>query len=179
MNIPNALTMMRILFVPLIIIFLMQGAFFKALILFTISGITDGLDGFLARFLNQQTELGAYLDPIADKALIISCFVTLSVKQIIPGWLTVIVVSRDCIILLGIAVLTLMSIAFKVKPSVVSKLTTLFQLVAVFTVLIVRSLALPVGSEVLYLFFLVTAFFTAVSGFDYLIRGVRLMNKAT
>ena len=179
MNIPNALTMMRILFVPLIIIFLMQGAFIKALILFTISGITDGLDGFLARFLNQQTELGAYLDPIADKALIISCFVTLSVKQIIPGWLTVIVVSRDCIILIGIAILTLMSVAFQVRPSVVSKLTTLFQLVAVFAVLVVRSFALPVGSEVLYLIFMVTAFFTAVSGLDYLIRGLRLMNKAT
>jgi cardiolipin synthase len=79
MNIPNLLTLLRIILVPLVVIFLMEGAFLKALILVILSGITDALDGVLARFLNQQNVLGSYLDPIADKALIISCLATLSV----------------------------------------------------------------------------------------------------
>ncbi|MGZ6290942.1 MAG: CDP-alcohol phosphatidyltransferase family protein, partial [Syntrophales bacterium] len=99
MNVPNLLTLARILLVPITVIFLMQGAFAKALILLIVSGITDALDGFFARILNQQTVLGSYLDPIADKALFASCFVTLSIKGIIPGWFTVIVISRDFIIL--------------------------------------------------------------------------------
>ncbi|MCX7634675.1 MAG: CDP-alcohol phosphatidyltransferase family protein, partial [Syntrophales bacterium] len=124
MNVPNALTVLRILLVPVIVILLMQGSFFKALVLLTISGITDGLDGFLARFLNQQTVLGAYLDPIADKALLMSCFITLAIKHVIPGWLSVIVISRDCIILIGISVLVIMSVPLEIKPSFVSKVTT-------------------------------------------------------
>lgn len=179
MNIPNALTMLRIIFVPVIIILLMQGSFVTALIIFALSGLTDALDGFLARFLNQQTTLGAYLDPIADKALIMSCFITLSVKHVIPGWLTVIVISRDCIILIGISVLFLMSVPFEVKPSVVSKMTTLLQLLTVLSVLIAKAIALP-GSQgwILYLFFGLTALFTAVSGLHYLMRGIRLMNQS-
>jgi len=180
MNIPNALTMMRIVLVPVIIILLMQGSYVKALILFAISGITDALDGFLARVLKQQTTLGAYLDPIADKALIMSCFVTLSVKSVIPGWLTVIVISRDCIILLGISVLALMSVPMEIKPSVISKVTTAVQLLTVFFALLVRSALLPGAQEwLLYVFFLVTALFTAISGLDYLFRGIRLMNRTT
>ena len=110
MNVPNLLTLLRIILSPVIVILLIQGAFFKALIVFIVAGITDALDGFLARVLHQQTVLGAYLDPIADKALLASSFITLSVLHIIPGWLTVIVISRDFIILLGISVLSIMSI---------------------------------------------------------------------
>jgi len=180
MNIPNALTMMRIVLVPIIIILLMQGSYFKALVLFSISGITDALDGFLARFLEQQTTLGAYLDPIADKALIMSCFITLSVKQVIPGWLTVIVISRDCIILLGICVLVMLSTPFQIRPSVVSKVTTALQLLTVFFVLLARSVHWPAGLEmILTVFFVVTALLTAASGIDYLFRGVKLVNRTT
>ncbi len=82
------------------------------------AGLSDALDGFLARILHQQTVLGAYLDPIADKALLASSFITLSVLHIIPGWLTVIVISRDFIILLGISVLSIMSIPVKIRPTV-------------------------------------------------------------
>lgn len=180
MNIPNALTMMRIIFVPIIIIFLMQGAYLKALVFFAVSGITDGLDGFLARYLKQQTTLGAYLDPIADKALIMSCFITLSIKNVIPGWLTVIVISRDCIILIGICVLTLMSASFEIRPSVVSKATTVFQILAVFLALAVKAVTLqPMGQQwLLYGIFAITALLTVVSGLHYLFRGIRLMNQA-
>ncbi|HOK07383.1 MAG TPA: CDP-alcohol phosphatidyltransferase family protein [Syntrophales bacterium] len=179
MNIPNTLTVLRIILVPVIVIFLMQGAFMKALILIVISGVTDGLDGFLARVLDQKTLLGAYLDPIADKALLMSCFVTLSVKQIIPGWLTVIVISRDCIILVGISVLAIMSAPLEIRPSLMSKITTVLQLVTVFAVLLFKAVALPFPRDgVVWTLFLATAVFTAASGLDYIFRGIRLMNRA-
>jgi len=180
MNIPNALTVMRIIFVPVIVILLMQGEFFKALILFGLSGISDGLDGFLARILNQQTELGAYLDPIADKALIISCFVTLSIKHIIPGWLSVIVVSRDCIILLGVAVLAMMSVSFQIRPTMISKLTTVSQLLTVFLVLVVHSLSLQGDLKMVLLgFYIVTSILTVASGLNYIFKGIRCINATT
>ena len=132
MSIPNFLSLFRIVLVPVTVIFLIDGSYVKALVIFTLAGITDGLDGFLARVLNQKTILGAYMDPIADKALLTSCFVTLSVLGIIPGWLTVIVVSRDFIILFGISVLFMVSVPFEIKPAFVSKVTTALQLITVF-----------------------------------------------
>lgn len=172
--------MMRIIFVPIIIIFLMQGAYLKALVFFAISGITDGLDGFLARTLKQQTTLGAYLDPIADKALIMSCFITLAVKSVIPGWLTVIVISRDCIILIGVCVLALISAPFEIRPSVVSKATTVFQILTVFFALAIRGIVLPPMGQawLMYGIFAVTALLTVISGLHYLFIGIRLMNQA-
>ena len=95
MNIPNFLSLLRIILVPLLVIFLINKAFLKALILFTALGVTDALDGFLARILKQQTVLGSYLDPIADKILITSCFLALAILKVIPGWLAVIVISRS------------------------------------------------------------------------------------
>src|SRR4030042_999547 len=124
MNIPNILTLLRIIMVPVIVILLIQESFLKALIVFVAAGLTDILDGFLARFLHQQTVLGSYLDPIADKALLVSSFVTLSVLHIIPGWLAVLVISRDLFILLGISVLSIMSISVEIRPAFVSKVTT-------------------------------------------------------
>ncbi len=103
MNIPNFLSLLRIILVPVIVIFLIQESYTKALITFTVAGLTDIIDGTLARTLNQQTKLGSFLDPIADKILLSTSFVTLSVFGLIPSWLTVIVISRDFIILLGIA----------------------------------------------------------------------------
>ena len=135
MNIPNLLTLLRIILVPVIVILLIQGLYLKALIVFIVAALSDVLDGFLARILHQQTALGAYLDPIADKALLASSFVTLSVLHVIPGWLTVIVISRDVIILLGISVLSIMSISVKIRPTFVSKITTALQLSTVLMVL--------------------------------------------
>jgi cardiolipin synthase (CMP-forming) len=180
MNIPNLLTLSRIILVPIIVILLMDGSFCIALVLIVISGITDVLDGFLARILHQQTVLGAYLDPIADKALMISCFVTLAIKKFIPGWLSVIVISRDCIILLGVSVLTMMSVPFKVKPVLLSKLTTLIQIVTILSVLIGRCWSKDAqrgpGLDAL---FLLTAALTVVTGFYYMAMGVKYINRAS
>jgi cardiolipin synthase len=176
MNIPNLLTLLRIILVPVLVIFLIDGDFSKAMIVFVIAGITDGLDGLLARILKQKTMLGAYLDPLADKALLVSSFITLSVLGIIPGWLTVIVISRDMIILFGVSLLFIMSVSFDVNPAFISKMTTLFQIITVLLVLASRSFSLFANSGVIEIFFWITAVITVVSGFHYLFRGIKFIN---
>ncbi|MFH1080987.1 MAG: CDP-alcohol phosphatidyltransferase family protein [Pseudomonadota bacterium] len=178
MNIPNFLTLLRIILVPVLVIFLINKAFLEALILFTCLGVTDALDGFLARILNQQTVLGSYLDPIADKVLIMTCFLALAVLKVIPGWLAVIVISRDVIILLGISILSIMNITFKIEPIFVSKVTTAFQIAAVFLALFFKALPCPVIDNVwLLLLYCLTALFTILSGYQYVVRGVKLINS--
>ena len=178
MNLPNLLTLLRIVLVPVTVIFLMQGAFGKALILLVVSGITDALDGFFARILNQQTVLGSYLDPIADKALFASCFVTLSIKGVIPGWFTVIVISRDFIILVGIAILSIMSIPYEIRPSVIGKLTTVLQLITLAVFLVSRILPGTIGYAWLMILQWITIAFTIISGLNYMLRGIKLNSSA-
>jgi len=180
MNVPNFLTLLRIILVPVIVILLMDGSFGVALILLLVSGVTDVLDGFLARVLNQQTVLGAYLDPIADKALMISCFVTLSVKKFIPGWLSVIVISRDCIILLGVSVLTMLSVPFRIKPVLLSKLTTFIQIVTILAVLVKKCWPANMQQAIpLDALFLVTAVMTVITGLHYMVIGAKYINRAS
>jgi cardiolipin synthase len=178
MNIPNILTLVRIILVPIFVILVMQGSFSSALAVFVIAGITDGLDGFLARVLRQQTDLGAYLDPLADKALIITSFVILSILEIIPGWLAVVVISRDCIILFGVSVLFLMSVPFEIRPTYVSKVTTLLQIVTVFLVLVFKCLPEYESPVMISTAFWMTACLTVVSGFYYIFKGVRFINNS-
>jgi cardiolipin synthase len=177
MNVPNTLTVLRIILVPIIIICLIQGQYLSALLLFIIAGITDGLDGFFARILKQKSVLGSYLDPLADKTLISSSFIALAVMGSIPAWLTVIVISRDFIILLGISVLALLSIPFEVRPTMVSKMTTAFQLLAIFLVLLLSTFHLQVDGKWITAVFWMTALLTIVSGLGYLIRGIRYINS--
>ncbi|MCX5822780.1 MAG: CDP-diacylglycerol--glycerol-3-phosphate 3-phosphatidyltransferase [Deltaproteobacteria bacterium] len=179
MNIPNFITLLRIILVPVLVILLIQGFFLKALIVFIVAGLSDALDGFLARVLNQQTALGAYLDPIADKALLASTFVTLSVLHVIPGWLTVIVISRDFIILLGISVLSIMSFPVEIRPLFISKITTALQLTTVLLALFDRCLPEGVHPMWLHALYWVTALFTIVSGLYYMSRGLKLINQDT
>ncbi|NPV03698.1 MAG: CDP-diacylglycerol--glycerol-3-phosphate 3-phosphatidyltransferase [Syntrophaceae bacterium] len=176
MTIPNFLTVLRIVLVPVIVILLIQGHYVKALVFFVIAGVTDCLDGLLARVLNQQTVVGAYLDPVADKALVISMFATLAIVGVIPGWLAVVVISRDCIILGGILVLTLMSVSLEIKPSFISKINTMLQLCTVFFALLLK--AGDGGQyfrEAFAILCWLTALFTVISGGDYIIRGMRLI----
>jgi cardiolipin synthase len=179
MNIPNLITLLRIILVPIIVILLIQGFFLKALIVFVVAGLSDALDGFLARVLHQQTVLGAYLDPIADKALLVSSFVTLSILHIIPSWLAVVVISRDFIILLGISVLSIMSISVEIRPTFISKVTTALQLITVLLALALRCLPCDVNGMWSLVLYWVTAFFTVVSGLNYMARGTELINRNT
>jgi len=116
-NIPNILTVFRILITPVFVIFLIRDEHGYALLLFVFAGISDGLDGLIARMFNQRSDLGAVLDPIADKLLLTAAYLSLGILKDIPGWLTVAVISRDVLIVTGIAVLTFSGIHFDIRPA--------------------------------------------------------------
>ncbi len=128
MNLPNILTLFRVLLIPLFVILIINKRFSWALATFAIAGITDAVDGLIARLTGQRTELGAYLDPIADKLLLSSAFITLAIIEHIPSWLTVIVITRDVIILIGFLMFFLTNRRPTMAPSLVSKITTFFQI---------------------------------------------------
>jgi cardiolipin synthase (CMP-forming) len=178
MNIPNLLSLLRIILVPVFVIFLIQDAYAKALIIFTLAGITDALDGTLARLLNKQTELGAFLDPLADKILLSTSFISLSIFGLIPGWLTVIVISRDFIILLGIMILSMMSVTYEIKPVFVSKITTALQIGMVFFALFLKIFKFDmINHDLIIILSWVTALFTVISGLVYILKGIQFLNR--
>ena len=172
-NIPNILTVARILLTPLFVILLIKNQFIHALIVFTLAGISDGLDGFIARYFNQRTAMGAYLDPIADKFLLSAAFITLAILTIIPAWLTVIVISRDILILVGIAVFTIADIKVNIKPSIMSKFTTAVQLGTIFIVLL--GFHFPAATILEPSAIWITAGLTILSGLHYMIAGVSIL----
>jgi cardiolipin synthase (CMP-forming) len=181
MNIPNFLSLLRIILVPVIVIFLIQNEYIKALIVFVVAGLTDALDGLLARLLNKQTELGAFLDPLADKILLSTSFISLSIFGLIPSWLTVIVISRDIIILIGIMTLSMMSITYEIKPVFVSKITTALQIGTVFFSLFLKTFTFDIityYNPVKILSWL-TAFFTILSGLIYIFKGIKFLNRTS
>jgi cardiolipin synthase len=133
---PNQLTLLRMAFIPFIVIELVEGRYLGALIFFMIAGFSDGLDGLLARKLHQQTLLGQYLDPIADKLLLSTLFLVLSILKKIPWKFTVLVFSRDISILAASAVLFAIAGLRNFKPSIFGKANTFSQIAAVFFVML-------------------------------------------
>jgi cardiolipin synthase len=135
---PNQLTLARLVFLPFIVIKLLDGHYRGALVLFVLAGISDGLDGLLARRLKQQTLLGQYLDPIADKTLLSTVFLMLSIIHLIPWKFTVLVLSRDICILLVSAVLYTIAGLRDFRPSIFGKANTFAQLAAVTFVMLLQ-----------------------------------------
>jgi cardiolipin synthase (CMP-forming) len=140
-TIPNLLSLLRMGLIPLFVILVMNGSSGKALLLFVVAGVTDALDGFIARFWKQQSLLGAYLDPIADKLLLTTAYVVLSIPSLnhgtqIPAWITILVIARDVLIVAVALVLYLAAGIRKFPPSVLSKINTILQVVAVALVLV-------------------------------------------
>jgi len=133
---PNQLTLLRMMFLPFIVINLVERHYASALILFVLAGVSDGLDGLLARRLKQQTTLGQYLDPIADKLLLSTMFLVLSVLHKIAWKFTVLVFSRDVSILLASAVLFAIAGLRDFRPSIFGKANTFAQIAAVFLVML-------------------------------------------
>jgi cardiolipin synthase len=128
LSIPNIITLARILSVPLVVWAITSGEMMIAFILFLAAGVSDAVDGFLAKRFNMASEIGAYLDPLADKALIVSIYVALGVAEAIPRWLVILVVSRD-IMIVGAVILTwVIGKPMAMKPLVVSKLNTAAQI---------------------------------------------------
>ena len=177
MNIPNSLTILRILLVPVYIGFMTYGSYGYALATLLTAGLTDGIDGYLARKLDQRTRLGTLLDPLADKVLLTSSFISLAVLHLIPLWLVILVVSRDLILLLGTAVAHVTSTPINVKPTFLGKGTTLFQLSYVLLVVLLTWRGLDLAMLTPLLMMMVG--FTLASGLHYLYRGFRDTNAAS
>lgn len=174
-NLPNFLTLLRILITPLFVIFMIKEQYRLSLLIFFLAGISDGLDGLFARWFNQKTVLGAHLDPIADKLLLISAFITLAVQQIIPSWLAVVVISRDILIITGIAILRYFHATFRIRPSMISKCTTATQLATVFLVLL--SFELTAVRPMLSPLFWFATILTTASGLHYVVLGIMILNQ--
>ena len=149
MNIPNILTLGRLCLVPLVILMIQQGEWTAAFALFVIAGLTDGIDGFFARQFDQRTELGAYLDPLADKALLVSIYVTLAIGGVIPSWLTILVVSRDVMIMGAVIVSWLLDNPVRIRPLYVSKANTFAQIALAALVLGARAFGLDLARGVM------------------------------
>ena len=174
LNLPNFLTLLRIIAIPIFLIFLTDGRVGAALVTFVLAGITDSVDGAIARLTNTRTTLGAYMDPLADKMLILSAFVVLALMGVVPHWLTVVVISRDVIILIGYLTLFLLTQQLmEIRPSAISKAATFLHLVTLSAVLLSLWKAEVVGSGVRTALYAVTGVITAISGFHYIYRGLR------
>lgn len=135
MNIPNLITLGRVILVPVVFWLLVSGQTQLAFFAFVLAGVSDAVDGFIAKRFGLTTELGAYLDPLADKLLIVSIFLALGVKGALPSWLVIAVVSRDILIVLGVMLSWLLDHPVRIAPLVVSKANTLAQIVLAGTVL--------------------------------------------
>ena len=175
-SIPNLITLGRILLVPIVVwAIATPGTMWIAFVLFVAAGVSDAVDGYLAKRFHMTSELGAYLDPLADKALIVSIYLTLGINNLIPRWLVILVVSRDILIVGGIILSWLVGNPLKIKPLVVSKLNTVAQIVFACVVLGSLGFAIPADNFILVLMGLV-AVLTLLSVAAYLAEWVRHMN---
>ena len=176
-NIPNTLTLLRILLTPLLAIFLIKHLFDFALLTFAIAALSDAVDGLVARLFRQKTTLGAFLDPAADKLLLITAFVTLAIQELIPSWLAVIVITREVLILSGVALFTITGHAFEPRPSILSKITTVAQIAGVLFVLVRPHIPEIAQLRLQSPLFWFAAGMTIVSGFQYIYRGLNILQE--
>lgn len=179
LNIPNFLTTLRVIAIPFFIVALSYKHNGIALIIFVSCGLTDGLDGFIARTFHQRTEIGAFLDPLADKLLLTSSFITLALLDLpnkLPFWLIVTVISRDIIIPVGIVALFLLETKIRIAPTRIGKLTTFLQVTLIITVLLFNYTGNYRPDIILPLCWITFAA-TVISGLDYVYQGIRLLNK--
>jgi cardiolipin synthase len=184
-TVPNLLTMFRMALIPVFVSLLFSRKFEWALGVFILAGITDGLDGLLARRLNQGSQLGTILDPIADKLLLVTSFIVLSVPAIspqpmprhfpIPFWVTVVVISRDIFIIVGAAAINIVTGFRRFRPSWLGKINTTVQILAIAAVLIAASF--PGLSGYLPTVYTTVFFFTVLSGVHYIFFASRLLGE--
>ena len=177
MSIPNLITLGRILLVPVVVWAIASGEMRVAFLLFLVAAISDAVDGFLAKRFGMTTELGAYLDPLADKVLIVSIYLTLGFNGIIPRWIVILVVSRDIMIVGAILLSWLIDKPVTVRPLAVSKLNTAVQIVYAGLVLATFGFALDID-RLLTLVMALVAVLTLLSVGFYVAEWVRHMNEA-
>lgn len=175
MTLPNALTLARLFSIPLIVVLIHEHRFAAACWLFIAAGITDALDGYLARRLNQHSQIGAYLDALADKSLIAASFITLHFEGLMPFWLLIVVVSRDLMIMGAVAIAWLLDNPIAIAPLRVSKANTAAQIVLVGTTLALAGFALPLPQITLPLLHGLVASLTILSVAAYFTAWFRHM----
>ena len=175
LNIPNSLTILRILLIPLIVGLLIYEHVVYALVTLMIAALTDALDGTIARMANQKTRFGAYLDPLADKLLLMTTFVTFSLLDMVPVWSVILVVSRDAILLTGTLLAHLTSTTIDASPTILGKATTLFQ--ASYMILVLALIARGLDPVLLFPLLLMMSLLTILSGLHYIFRGVSQLNS--
>ena len=174
MGLANWLTTLRILLIPVFVTLLVYRHATEALLVFCLASLTDMLDGYIARTRGSQTRLGAFLDPVADKLLLTSAFVTLTYLKIIPFWIAVVVVSRDLVLTVGVLVIHVSGGVVHPAPSTLGKLSTVFQMATVLAAMISFYWnALPAVPKLLAW---VAAAFTVSSGLQYIVQGLQQIN---
>jgi cardiolipin synthase len=177
LNLPNLITTARILAIPLMVWAIAADQLMFAFVLFLLAGVTDAIDGFLAKHFGMASELGAYLDPLADKALIVSIYVTLGITEAVPRWIVILVVSRDIMIVAAIMLSWVVGKPIAIRPVMVSKLNTVAQILFAGLVLGVMAYDLDIPMVVGGLMALV-ALLTVLSAGYYVAEWVRHMNAA-
>jgi len=176
-DLPNLISILRILLVAPVAIMLMEKNYLMALILFLVAGISDGIDGYLARRLDCRTRLGAFLDPFADKLLMLVCYLSLGWLGELPIWLVGAVIGRDILIVAGAAFYHYLVENMEVRPSLLSKLNTVLQILLVVVVLMALAGAPLPEVFVQFMIWAVLAS-TVLSGLGYLLEWLRLTSVA-
>ena len=176
MNLPNLLSLLRIFMVAPFLIAVIYHSYALALAIFVAAGITDGLDGYLARRLDQKSVLGTFLDPLGDKLLGTVAFIALSVQGLLPAWLAVIVVAKDLYVALGAGILHYSGNLTVALPSLWGKIATLLQIVTVALVLL--GTFATVALALLQLLFAVTALVTTIACVHYIWSGTRVFKQS-
>jgi cardiolipin synthase len=171
LNLPNTLTIARIVLIPLFVTSIIYRRYDIALYLFAVAALTDTFDGLIARLRNQKTALGKFLDPLADKFLLVTSFILFSVYHLIPKWLTIVIISRDVIIVTGWIVIYIVAHTSKVDTTIFGKTAIALQLLLLWYVLLV--LNFPAIPDIRDLLIWVTAILTIISGLHYIYRGLK------
>ncbi|MBN4080132.1 CDP-alcohol phosphatidyltransferase family protein [Beggiatoa alba] len=177
-NLPNLLSLIRIMLVAPVVIFIVQHSYMLALVLFIIAGILDSLDGWLAKQYHWQSPLGEILDPLADKLLLVSVYVCFAWLALLPTWLVITVILRDVVIVSGGVLYRIFVGKVEIKPTYISKLNTLMQIVLITAVLV--SLAwFPIDDVIITTLIWIVLVTTVVSGFVYVFSwSLRAFNTA-
>jgi cardiolipin synthase len=175
LNLPNLFSFARIILIFPFISLLLSGCYGTAFVVGFVAGLTDLFDGALARRLGQQTVLGAYLDPAADKLFMTASFIFFAAVGLLPLWLTVLVISRDVVIVLGVLLIRFLALPLEVRPTMVSKATTTLQLATLGASLLSASVyPLPCLTGILII---TSSAGTIISGLQYIARGVNILRK--
>ncbi|TVR09874.1 MAG: CDP-alcohol phosphatidyltransferase family protein [Salinarimonadaceae bacterium] len=176
MTIPNLITIFRFMLVPVVIVAILQEYWLVAFVLFVLAGVSDGVDGYVARRFDMRSELGAFIDPLADKALLVSIFVTLAIVGVLPVLFAVVVVARDVLIVMGVLVSWLLRRPMKIAPLMISKANTCVQIAFAALVLGALAFSFDLGAMTGPLVLLVTAL-TIVTAAAYLVVWLRHMTQ--